>query len=102
MPRSQSALGLGKGRNPLRCCTGDLGALPLSPDEQEAERLYYALISASLTKQTFSIAKDLTRKSPDAGAYLTWLIYRCPKWPQVAPSEVKMFRFEFLVRVPVV
>ena len=87
MLHSQSAP---KGRNPLQEYTGDPRASPLSPHEQEAERLYYALIRATLTKQAFSIlAKDLTRKSSDAGAYLTWLIYRGPKWPQVPPSETK-------------
>ena len=58
--------------------------LPLSPEEVEAERLYYAAISASLTKKAFTIlAKDLSRRSTEASAYLTWLIYRGQEWPKV-------------------
>ena len=60
------------------------GRAPLSPEEVEAESLYYAVASSTVTKGAFRIlAKDLTRKSPDAGSYLTWLTYRSPKWPQV-------------------
>ena len=85
MYRSQSAPGLGKGGNALRAYAGDSRSLLLSPEEVEAEALYYAAISASLTKVAFAIlAKDLARRSPDAGAYLTWLIYRGWQWPAVA------------------
>ena len=84
MYRSQSAPGLGKGGNPLHAYAGDSRSL-LSPEEVEAEALYYAAISATLTKAAFAIlAKDLTRRSSDAGAYLTWLIYRGQSWPKVA------------------
>ena len=86
MLRSQFAPGLGKGLNPLQGYTGDSRTKQISPDEQEAERLFYALVSSTVTKQAFSIlAKDLNRKSAHAGAYLTWLIYRGPTWPRVAP-----------------
>jgi hypothetical protein len=85
MHRSQSAPGLGKGGNALRAYAGDSRSLPLSPEEVEAEGIYYAAASASLTKAAFAIlAKDLARRSPDAGAYLTWLIYRGWEWPAVA------------------
>ena len=89
---SQSAPGLGKGRNPLQGYRGDSRSLlPLSPDEEEAEGLYYALISASLTKGVFTIrGKDLTRRSADAGAYLTWLVTRSRTWPKVAADGVKL------------
>ena len=84
--RSHSAPGLGKGGNALRAYAGDSRSLlPLSPEEEEAERIYYAAASASLGKAAFAIlAKDLARRSPDAGAYLTWLIYRGWEWPAVA------------------
>ena len=86
MYRSRSAPGLGKGGNPLHTYAGDSRSLlPLSPEEKEAERIYYAAISATLTKAAFAIlAKDLVRRSPDAGAYLTWLVYRGWQWPAVA------------------
>ena len=76
--RSQSGTGLGKGVNLLHAYAGDSRSLlSLSPEEEEAERLYYAAVSASLSKCAFMVlAKDLARRSPDAGAYLTWLIYR--------------------------
>lgn len=97
MLRSQSAPGLGKGRNPPQGYTGDYRSKQISPDEQEAEPLFYALISSTVTKQAWSIlAKDLTRRSPDAGAYLAWLIYRGPTWPRVAPSEVKLCCLELV------
>ena len=88
--RSQSAPELGKGRNPLQGYSGDARSLlPLSPEEEEAERLYYALVSASLTKKAFQIlAKDLARRSEDAGAYLTWLVYREHRWPKVKAADV--------------
>ena len=74
MFRCQSAPGLGKGLNPLQGYVGDSRPLPLSGEELEAERIYYAAISG-LTKGAFTIlAKDLTRRNRDAGAYLTWLI----------------------------
>ena len=86
--RSHSAPGLGKGGNPLHAYAGDSRSLlPLSPEEVEAERLYYAAASASLGKSHFAIlAKDLARRSPDAGGYLTWLVYRGHQWPAVAAA----------------
>jgi len=86
MIRSQSAPGLGKGDNPLHEYRSDSKALlSLCAEEQEAERLYYAAISSTLTKTSFMIqAKDLHRRSVDAGAYLTWLIYRGHQWPTVS------------------
>ena len=86
MYRSRSAPGLGKGSNALRAYAGDSRSLlPLSPEEVEAEGIYYAAISSTLTKAAFAIlAKDLARRSPDAGAYLTWLIRRGWQWPAVA------------------
>ena len=86
MHRTQSAPELGKGVNPLRAYAGDSRAL-LSPEEVEAEALFYAAISATVTKAAFAIlAKDLDRRSADAGAYLTWLIYRGRQWPKVATA----------------
>ena len=84
--RSHSAPELGKACNPMRGYTGDARAsLPISREEEDAEQLYYAAASASLGKAAFTIlAKDLTRRSPDAGAYLTWLITRGWQWPAVA------------------
>ena len=84
--RSHSAPGLGKGENPLRGYAGDSRAT-ISPEELEAEALYYAVISSSITKPSFGImAKDLTRRSSDAGAYLAWLITRGPEWPKVVAA----------------
>ena len=89
MRNSQSAPGLGKGITPLQMYLfqgGDSRSmLPFSPEELEAERLYYAAISTSLTKKAFTIlAKDLSRRSSTEGsAYLTWLIYRGQEWPKV-------------------
>ena len=85
MNHSQSAPGLGKEHNPLRWYSGDARSMPLSHEEEEAERLYYALASSVLVKGSFQIqAKDLARRSPHAGAYLTWLImYRGPRWPDI-------------------
>ena len=90
MYRSQSAPGLGKGCDPLRAYAGDSRSLlALSPEEEEAERVYYAAVSASLPKRAFMVlAKDLTRRSPDGGAYLAWLIYRGWQWPTVAAAKV--------------
>ena len=90
MIRSQSAPELGKGCNPLQGYRGDARSLlPLSSEEVEAEQLYYAVASASLSKHAFMIlAKDLDRRSVDAGAYLTWLIlYRGQSWPKVAGGK---------------
>ena len=88
MLRSHSTPELGKGDHPLQGYRGDARSLlPLSPEEEEAERIYYAAISASLPKHAFVIlAKDLSRRSTDAGAYLTWLILRGHQWPKVAAS----------------
>ena len=88
MYRSQSAPGLGKGCNPLHEYRSDSKSLlSLCAEEQEAERLYYAAISSSLPKKSFMVlAKDLHRRSADAGAYLTWLIYRGHQWPTVAAA----------------
>ena len=87
MYRSQSAPGLGKGQNPLIGYMPDeRSLLTISPGEVEAEQLYYAAISG-LTKSAFTIlAKDLTRRSEDGGAYLTYLICRGHKWPTVAAA----------------
>lgn len=86
MYRSQSAPGLGKGGNPLHAYAGDSRSL-LSREAVEAEALYYAAISATLTKAAFAIlAEDLARRSTDAAAYLTWLIFRGWQWPKVRPS----------------
>ena len=88
MRRSQSAPGLGKGHNPLVGYIGDARTLlTISPGEEEAEKLYYAAISASLCKSAFAtVAKDLARRSEDGGAYLTYLICRGHKWPTVAAA----------------
>ena len=89
MYRSQSAPGLGKGGNALRAAGDSRSLLPLSPEEEEAERLYYAVASASLPKRAFTVlAKDLDRRSADAGAYLTYLILRGWQWPTVAAANV--------------
>ena len=73
--------------SPLRGYVPDeRSLLTFSDGEEEAERLYYAAISG-LTKSAFTIlAKDLTRRSEDGGAYLTYLIYRGHKWPTVAAA----------------
>ena len=68
--------------SPLRGYLGCPQSL-LSPEEVEAEQLFYALASASISKGAFQLyGKDLTRRSSHAGAYLTWLVYR-GQWPQV-------------------
>ena len=85
--RSHSAPELGKACNPLRRYTGDALAT-ISREEEEAERLYYAAASATLPKRAFTVlAKDLDRRSADAGAYLTWLILRGWQWPTVAAAN---------------
>ena len=88
MNRCQSAPGLGKGQSPLVGYVPDeRSLLTISPGEEEAERLYYALASSSLSKSAFGIlAKDLTRRSADGGAYLTHLICRGHTWPTVAAA----------------
>ena len=88
MYRSQSAPGLGKGQNPLIGYVADERSMfTLPAGEEEAEKIYYAAISASLCKSAFAIlAKDLTRRSEDGGAYLTYLICRGHKWPTVAAA----------------
>ena len=84
MIRSQSVPSLGKHQNPLCGYRGDARSLSLSGEEEEAERIYYALASCSITKTAFSVyARELTRRSEDAGAYLTWLIYRGQIWPDI-------------------
>ena len=62
---------------------------PFSTEEEEAERLYYAAISG-LPKRAFTIqAKYLSRRSPIATSYLTWLIlYRGQLWPVVGGAIV--------------
>ena len=62
---------------------------PFSTEEEEAERLYYAALTG-LPKRAFIIqAKDLTRRSPTAANYLTWLIlYRGQLWPSVGGATV--------------
>ena len=88
--RSQIGPGLGKGGSPLHAYAGDSRSLlSLSPEEEEAERLYYAAVSASQSKRAFMVlAKDLARRSTDAGAYLTWLINRGWQWPTAADAKV--------------
>ena len=87
MYRSWSVPGLSESYSPLRTYAGDSRSL-LSSEELEAEAIYYAAISATLTKAAFAIlAKDLARRSPDAGPYLTWLVYRGWQWPTVAASR---------------
>ena len=88
MHRSHSAPGLGNGQNPLIGYIGDARTLlTISPGEEEAEKLYYAAISASLCKNAFAIlAKDSARRLEDGGAYLTYLICRGHKWPNVAAA----------------
>ena len=84
MFRSASAPELGKGFNPLAGYRGDSRCMLSMEEEEEAERLYYSLCSASQSKQSFGIiAKDLHRRSSAAGAYLTWLLYRGREWPKV-------------------
>ena len=93
--RSRSAPGKREGQNPLQGYVPESRSNELSLGEKEAEQLYYSLVSSTVTKKAFVIlAKDLDRRCPDAGAYLTWLIYRGQKWPCVAPSEVKLFCLE--------
>ena len=92
MYRSRGApgLGLGKGVDPSRGYRFDSApTLSLSLKEEEAERLYYAARSTSLTKAAFKIlAKDLSRRSTEGSAYLTWLIMHCgQKWPSVAAAK---------------
>jgi hypothetical protein len=56
----------------------------LSVEEEEAERIYYALVSSTLTKRAFVIiSKDLDSRSPLAAMYLRWLILRGQEWPRV-------------------
>ena len=88
MNKSQSAPGLGKGQNPLIGYVPDeRSLLTFSAGEEEAEQLYYALASSSLSKSAFTIlATDLTRRSEDGGAYLTYLICRGHTWPTVAAA----------------
>ena len=91
MPRSRSAPPLGRDTDPQwRYPSASRLLLPLSPEEEEAERIYYAAISTSLPKRAFTIlAKDLSRRSPEAASYLTWLIlYRGQLWPVVGGTIV--------------
>ena len=91
MLHSRSAPGLGRDTDPQwRYPNASLLLLPVSPEEEEAERLYYAAISTSLPKRAFTIlAKDLSRRSPEAASYLTWLIlYRGQLWPVVGGAIV--------------
>ena len=89
MLHSRSAPGLGRDTDPQWRYPNAL-LLTLSPEEEEAERLYYAAISTSLTKGAFTIlAKNLSRRSPAAANYLTWLIiYRGQLWPGVGGTIV--------------
>ena len=58
--------------------------MAISSEEEEAEKLYYALVCWSLTKKAFVIySKDLEARSPIAGAYLNFLILRGQQWPTV-------------------
>ena len=83
--RSASSPELGKERNPLDGYDGGYYHSVISYEEEDAELLYYGLVSAAVPKQAFQIlAKDLSRRSRDAGAYLTFLIYRSQQsWPSI-------------------
>ena len=51
----------------------------------EAERLYYGVISTARVKRAFCAeAAHLEAHSPEAGAYLRWLMLRGQAWPRVA------------------
>ncbi len=53
----------------------------------EAERLYYGAISTRLVKRAFCAeAAHLEAHSPEAGAYLRYLMLRGQTWPRVAYS----------------
>ena len=50
----------------------------------EAEALYYGGISTKLVKRAFCAeAAYLERRSPDAGAYLRYLMMSGKRWPRV-------------------
>ena len=88
MRRYHSAPPLGRDADPQWKYPSPL-LLPFSPEEEEAERLYYAAISG-LPKRAFTIqAKDLSRRSPEAANYLTWLIiHRGRLWPSVGGAII--------------
>ncbi len=51
----------------------------------EAERLYYGAISCQRIKRAFCAeAAHLDAHSPEAGAYLRWLMVSGQAWPRVA------------------
>ena len=51
----------------------------------EAEALYYGVISTRLVKRAFCAeAEHLEAHSPEAGAYLRWLLLRGQRWPVVS------------------
>ena len=51
----------------------------------EAEALYYGAISTALVKRAFCAeAAHLEAHSPEAGAYLRYLMLRGQAWPRVA------------------
>ena len=70
---------------------------PFGNVEIEAERLFYALFTVSISKSEVCIlSKDLTRRDAVAGAYLFWLVERHfgdqwggERWPKVAPQRKK-------------
>ena len=51
----------------------------------EAEALYYGAISTRLVKRAFCAeAAHLEHRSPEAGAYLRYLMVQGQRWPRVA------------------
>lgn len=53
----------------------------VSEEEEEAEQLYYAVITHTLTKKAACIlARSLESRSPVAAQYLRWLLARA-QWP---------------------
>ena len=51
----------------------------------DAERLFYGAISTALCKRAFCAeAAHLEAHSPEAGAYLRWLMQRGQAWPKVS------------------
>ena len=51
----------------------------------DAERLFYGAISTKFCKRSFCAeAAFLEAGSPEAGAYLRWLMQRGQAWPKVS------------------
>ena len=58
---------------------------PTAPSMNEAERLFYGAISTARVKRAFCAeAAHLEAHSPEAGAYLRWLLLRGQQWPVVS------------------